>query len=281
MRRVWFSGACSPKSSGNVCGPALLLALIARSARRLGKWRWCSASVSSISRQRQRVRLVSSMPWLGAMNRRVSEFSQQMRVPESRATDDDRRIRDRQSWYPTRPSANISHWLVDTCPSNACMRQNNDKHSTRDQIRGCGFVLEPSRPVHLTLLRRSLVASQRFEAAFSLALGNSDVELLAWLCSQLRPEDVFSSSAPMGQEVVLSLAQQLGCDLHNDPSTKAVWIRDAVLALDCTDPVLMPHIQAVLSELYAQLESEASSCDSGAQSELRLCMRVIKTQLRD
>ena len=85
----------------------------------------------------------------------------------------------------------------------------------------------------------------------------------------------------MGQEVVLSLAQQLGCDLRNDPSTKAVWIRDAVLALDCSDRVLLPHIQAVLSDLFAQLECEAAECEGGVQSELRLCMRVIKTQLRE
>ena len=127
----------------------------------------------------------------------------------------------------------------------------------------------------------SLIASERYETAFAVALGNSDVELLSWLCSQLRPEDVFSSSAPLGPEVVLSLAQQLGCDLHNNPSTKAVWIRDAVLALDCSDPVLVPHIQAVLTQLYAQLEEESMDCDGSAQSELRLCMRVIKTQLRD
>lgn len=115
-----------------------------------------------------------------------------------------------------------------------------------------------------------------------MVLGNSDVELLSWLCSQLRPEDVFSGSPlMMGQEVILSLAQQLGCDVHRDPSSKAVWIRDAVLALNCSDPVLLPHIQAVLADLYAQLEHEAQECDSSAQSELRLCMRVIKTQLRD
>jgi len=131
-------------------------------------------------------------------------------------------------------------------------------------------------------LARSLVAAQRYEAAFTVALGNSDVALLSWLCSQVRPEDVFSTSPLMlGQEVVLSLAQQLGCDLRHDPSTKAVWIRDAVLALNCSDPVLMPHIQAVLSDLYVQLDREASECDGGVQSELRLCMRVIKTQLRE
>ena len=108
------------------------------------------------------------------------------------------------------------------------------------------------------------------------------MELLSWLCSQLRPEDVFSASpTSMGQEVILSLAQQLGCDLHRDPSAKAVWIRDAVLALNCSDPVLMPHIQVVLADLYAQLEQESLECEGSAQSELRLCMRVIKTQLRD
>ena len=129
---------------------------------------------------------------------------------------------------------------------------------------------------------RSMIASQRYEAAFSAALGSSDVELLSWLCSQLRPEEVFSRSPlPMGQEVILSLAQQLGCDLRRDPGTKAVWIRDAVLALDCSDVVLLPHIRAVLTDLYMQLDREASDSDGAVQSELRLCMRVIKTQLRD
>ena len=136
-------------------------------------------------------------------------------------------------------------------------------------------------PCILRLHLLSYIATHRYESAFSTALGNSDVELLSWLCSQLRPEEVFSSPTPMSQEVILSLAQQLGCDLHNNPSTKAVWIRDAVLALNCADPVLLPHIQAILSDLYAQLEREITECEGGAQPELRLCMRVIRTQLRD
>jgi enhancer of mRNA-decapping protein 4 len=160
--------------------------------------------------------------------------------------------------------------------------QVDERHSQRDELSRWifNFLVLPLSPL-THFAPRSLINDRNFEAAFSIVLGNSDVELLSWLCSQLRPEDVFSGSPlTMGQEVILSLAQQLGCDLHRDPSVKAVWIRDAVLALNCSDPLLLPHIQAVLSDLYAQLEHEALECEGSAQSELRLCMRVIKTQLR-
>ena len=112
-------------------------------------------------------------------------------------------------------------------------------------------------------------------------LSNSDVDLLVWLCAQLLPDDVFASSPPvLGQGVILSLVQQLGCDLGRDPAAKAAWIREAVLSLDTSQPLLVPHIQGLMSQLHGQLENEVAAQDGAVKSELRLCMRVVSSLMR-
>ena len=129
---------------------------------------------------------------------------------------------------------------------------------------------------------RSLLADHSFDAAFTLALSSSNVQLLSWLCAQVSPDDVLGATPALGQGVMLSLVQQLGCDLQNEPSTKAAWIREAALSLDFADPQLQPHIRAVLSTVQPLLEHEAgnSSHAAAAVSDLRLCTRVVAKALR-
>lgn len=121
-----------------------------------------------------------------------------------------------------------------------------------------------------------------FDAAFSLVLSNSNVDLLAWVCAQLRPDELFGTSPPpLRQGVLLSLVQQLGCDLSRDPSSRAAWIREAVLSMDPSDPLLAPHIQSILSNVYLLLEREVATRDGHVKADLRLCMRVISSLVRE
>ena len=126
-----------------------------------------------------------------------------------------------------------------------------------------------------------MLTAGQYDDAFSRVLSNSNIDLLAWLCSQVQPDEVFAGSPPcLSQGVILSLVQQLGCDLQRDASTKATWIREAVLSLDPSDVVLAVHVQPILSQLYSLLEQHAHAGDRGVQTELRLCMRVVNSLLR-
>jgi enhancer of mRNA-decapping protein 4 len=126
-----------------------------------------------------------------------------------------------------------------------------------------------------------LLSAGQFDAAFSRVLGNSNVDLLAWLCAQVQPDEVFAGSPPsLSQGVILSLVQQLGCDLQRDASTKATWIREAALSLDPSDPVLTVHVQPILSQLYTLLQQHSQDADGAVKTDLRLCMRVVNSLLR-
>lgn len=123
--------------------------------------------------------------------------------------------------------------------------------------------------------------SERYGSAFARVLSSSDSDLLAWTCSQIRAEELFSiSPLPLGQEIILSLAQQLGCDLHRDTLTKIPWIREAALSLNTSDPDLQPHIRQVLSSLEEVLAHVVDSTEGALKTEVRICCRVLRTVLR-
>ncbi len=127
---------------------------------------------------------------------------------------------------------------------------------------------------------RRLLSSRDYDAAFSQVLSSSDVDLLAWLCSQLRPEDLFATGRALSPGVVLSLVQQLGCDVHRDPATKASWIREAVLSLDTADPTIAPHVKPVLMSVHASLAAEMELREGTVLADLRLCIRVVQSLIR-
>jgi len=126
-----------------------------------------------------------------------------------------------------------------------------------------------------------LLRAQQYGLAFDKVLSSSDSDLLAWTCTKVRADELFSvSPLPLGQGVVLSLAQQLGCDLHRDTATKVAWIREAALSLDASDPALRPHIHHVLSGLEEIVERVIDGSEGALKTELRLCSRVLRTVLR-
>ena len=126
-----------------------------------------------------------------------------------------------------------------------------------------------------------MLRARDYESAFTEVLSSSNVDLLAWLCSQVQPDEMFGQlPPPLPQGVILSLIQQLGCDLSREPSARAAWIREAVLSLDMSEPRLMPHIQDILSQVQTALEQEMTQHDGSVKTELRLCMRVVSSLLR-
>jgi hypothetical protein len=99
---------------------------------------------------------------------------------------------------------------------------------------------------------------------------------------QVDPATVFATTpTPLSQGVLLSLVQQLGCDLGSDTVRKLTWIQEAALALNPTDPMLAPHMRPFLQQLYQNLvlQMEAPNPADGALASLRLVIHVVNSLL--
>lgn len=116
--------------------------------------------------------------------------------------------------------------------------------------------------------------------AFERVLGSSSVDTLAWLCAQLQPNNVFGAGPLLSQGVILSLIQQLGCDLQRDTPAKVSWICEAALSLDRRDPLLVTHMPAVLTNLVVQLQQYEHTCDEAVRADVRFCARLVQSVLR-
>ena len=105
-----------------------------------------------------------------------------------------------------------------------------------------------------------LVDEGALEEAFTKALGLSSVEMVT--CgSKAEPtrESVWASPCPLSQGVLLSLMQQLSCDLEEEPQLKLAWIRDACLAVDLSDPMFSQHIRPILEAVFNGLHETATA----------------------
>ncbi|KAH9555736.1 hypothetical protein CY35_08G131600 [Sphagnum magellanicum] len=139
--------------------------------------------------------------------------------------------------------------------------------------------LEESLDPTIELTR--LVSEGKLEEAFNKALSLSNVAIVSWLCMQLDEAVVFSTvPLPLSQGVVLSLVQQLGCDLSNGTGRKLSWIREAALVLNPNDPVLAPHMRPFLEQLYQNLHRQLiHTTVPGEQANLRLVIHVVNSLL--
>ncbi|KAG0566280.1 hypothetical protein KC19_7G051900 [Ceratodon purpureus] len=126
-----------------------------------------------------------------------------------------------------------------------------------------------------------LLKEGKLEEAFNKALSLSDVAVVSWLCMQLDEAHLFSTvPLPLSQGVLLSLVQQLGCDLGKDTVRKLSWIREAALALNPDDPLLAPHMRPFLQQLYQNLHRQVQQTTvPGEQANLRLVIHVVHSLL--
>lgn len=126
-----------------------------------------------------------------------------------------------------------------------------------------------------------LVSERKFEEAFHKALQLSDVSIVSWLCTQADPQSLFSMvPLPLSQGVLLSLVQQLSCDLGKDTARKLVWIREAALALNPNDPILSHHMRPILGDLYKILHAQMLITSSGGEaSSIRLVLHLVNSIL--
>jgi enhancer of mRNA-decapping protein 4 len=129
-----------------------------------------------------------------------------------------------------------------------------------------------------------LVDEGQLEDAFTKALGLSSVEMVTWVCGKVEParEAIFGQSpAPLSQGVLLSLMQQLSCDLDEEPTLKLAWIRDSCLAIDPSDAMLSAHMRPILESVFGGLHeaSQSPATPAAVKGDLRLCVHVVNSLL--
>lgn len=86
---------------------------------------------------------------------------------------------------------------------------------------------------------------------------------------------------PLSQGVLLSLLQQLACDISNDTTRKLGWMTDVANAIIPADPMIAVHVRPIFDQVYKILNHQRSlPTVTGAElSSVRLLMHVINSML--
>ncbi|XP_073128562.1 enhancer of mRNA-decapping protein 4-like [Henckelia pumila] len=127
-----------------------------------------------------------------------------------------------------------------------------------------------------------LVAELKYEDAFIAALHRSDVTVVSWLCSHVDlPTLLAMNPLPLSQGVLLSLLQQLACDISKETPRKLTWMREVLTAINPADPVINVHVRPIFEQVY-QIMNHHHNMPTTTGSELsnvRLIMHVINSML--
>ncbi|GFP90969.1 varicose-related protein [Phtheirospermum japonicum] len=127
-----------------------------------------------------------------------------------------------------------------------------------------------------------LIGERKYEEAFNAALQRTDVNIVSWLCTQVDLPGILSMNPlPLGQGVLLSLLQQLACDIGKDTPRKLTWMREVVSAINPTDPMILVHVRPIFEQVYQILNHHRSfPTTTGAElSNIRLIMHVINSMI--
>ncbi|XP_047939365.1 enhancer of mRNA-decapping protein 4-like [Salvia hispanica] len=127
-----------------------------------------------------------------------------------------------------------------------------------------------------------LMAERKYEEAFTAALQMSDVNTVSWLCSQVDLPGILSvNPLPLSQGVLLSLLQQLACDISKDTPRKLTWMREVMTAINPTDPMIAVHVRPIFEQVYQILNHQRNLPAMGGTelANIRLIMHVINSML--
>ncbi|KGN56004.1 enhancer of mRNA-decapping protein 4 [Cucumis sativus] len=103
-----------------------------------------------------------------------------------------------------------------------------------------------------------LLSERKYEEAFTAALQRSDVNIVSWLCSQVDLRAVLANPLALSQGVLLSLLQQLACDINKDRSRKIAWMTEVAAAVNPADPMIAMHIRPIFEQVYQILNHQRS-----------------------
>ncbi|XP_078443223.1 enhancer of mRNA-decapping protein 4-like [Wolffia australiana] len=137
-------------------------------------------------------------------------------------------------------------------------------------------------PVDPTKELARLISERKFDEAFTAALQRSDVSIVSWLCSQVDLTMLCSvSPLPLSQGVLLSLLQQLACDLGKDTTQKLAWMTQVAVAVDPNDPMIKLHVRPIFDQVYQILLHQRSlpTTTAADSNSIRLMLHVIHSVL--
>ncbi|XP_062079062.1 enhancer of mRNA-decapping protein 4 isoform X2 [Humulus lupulus] len=127
-----------------------------------------------------------------------------------------------------------------------------------------------------------LISERKYEEAFTGALQRTDLTIVSWLCSQVDLRGLLSmAQLPLSQGVLLSLLQQLACDINKETSRKLGWMTDVAAAINPTDPMIAMHVRPIFEQVYQILHHQRNlPTINGAEiTSIRLLMHVINSML--
>ncbi|XP_057545386.1 enhancer of mRNA-decapping protein 4-like isoform X2 [Amaranthus tricolor] len=127
-----------------------------------------------------------------------------------------------------------------------------------------------------------LVSENKYEEAFTAALQRSDVSIVSWLCSQVDLQRLLSTiPLPLSQGVLLSLLQQLACDISKDTARKLAWMTDVATCINPHDPMIVVHVRPILEQVYQILNHQRSLLNNSfvELSSIRVVMHIVNSML--
>jgi len=109
-----------------------------------------------------------------------------------------------------------------------------------------------------------LVRLNQINQAFEFVLSASDLNLVLYLCENVRPTELFSiQPCPLQTPVLLSLIQQLSADLNTHQELKYSYLYEALICLDLSHPSVRDYLQTVLidlnKKLYTHIQTNSST----------------------
>ncbi|KAG8365187.1 hypothetical protein BUALT_Bualt18G0078300 [Buddleja alternifolia] len=140
-----------------------------------------------------------------------------------------------------------------------------------------GGLHEIEVPLDPTKELARLIAERKYEEAFTTALQRSDVTTVSWLCSQVDLPGMLSMNPlPLSQGVLLSLLQQLACDISKETPRKLTWMREILSAINPTDSMIVVHVRPIFEQVYQILNHHRNlPTTTGPElSNIRLIMHI-------
>ncbi|KAK4759698.1 hypothetical protein SAY87_022829 [Trapa incisa] len=140
--------------------------------------------------------------------------------------------------------------------------------------------MQPEVKIDPTKELSRLVSEHKYEEAFAMALHRSDVAIVSWLCFQVDLHRVLALvPMPLSQGVLLSLLQQLACDIGNDTSKKISWMTGVVMAINPADPMIAVHVRSILDQVYQILGHHWNlpTVSASEVNSIRILMHVINS----
>ncbi|CAF0777300.1 unnamed protein product [Rotaria sp. Silwood1] len=112
------------------------------------------------------------------------------------------------------------------------------------------------------------VHSGQLNQAFEYVLSASDLNLVLYLCENIRPAELFSMQpCPLQIPVILSLIQQLAADLNTHQELKYSYLYEALICLDLSHPSVRDYLYNVLTDLNKKLYAYIQTNPTGTMTK--------------